>query len=415
MKRVTRREALRAAGRAAAITVVAGPLVELAVGEHGLLSAQAAQAPAALNSIAGVDRVVMNHGKTYLNAWIGYGNPPRPGRQGGGGRGQAAAPPPPTGPAPTAMWSKVSGPGAVTFEDPKAIVTTAKFSAAGEYVLQMTADNGTDKATSTLTVKVELPPPAEQLHPVVTRTHTVTSPFWKTRTKALITTWIPHCIAQIERTDLIQGPNSGAGGLDNFIEASKALKGEPHGMHKGYVFSNAWVHQTVESICLAMMVDPEGDREIIAAQAKLKQTLDKWIPIILSAQEPDGYLQTAFTLRDKMTPGSVPAADRAVWTERWQPTARGNHEGYVSGYFIESAINHFMMTEGKDRRLYNAAKKLSDCWVANIGPRDSRCRRSRCIACDRASRCFPAPRRRARCQSQCATGEVRFARVARSP
>ena len=66
---------------------------------------------------------------------------------------------------------------------------------------------------------------------------------------------------------------------------------------------------------------------------QLKQTLDKWIPIILAAQEPDGYLQTAFTLRDKMTPGSVPAADRAEWTERWQSTARGNHEGYVSGYF----------------------------------------------------------------------------------
>ena len=367
MKRVTRREALRAAGKAAAITVVAGPLVDLIAGDDGVLFAQAAGQAPGLNAVAGVDRVVMTHGKTYLNAWVGYGNPPRPGRQGGGGRGQAAAPPPPTGPAPTAQWSKVSGPGTVTFDDPKATVTTAKFSAAGQYVLQMTADNGTDKATSTLVVKVEMPPPAEQLHPVVTRKHTVTSPFWKTRTKALVTSWIPHCIAQIERTDLIQGPNSGAGGLDNFIEAAKALKGQPHEMHKGYVFSNAWVHQTVESICLALMVDPEGDPEIIAAQAKLKQTLDKWIPIILAAQEPDGYLQTAFTLRDKMTPGSVPAADRAVWTERWQPTARGNHEGYVSGYFIESAINHYMMTEGKDLRLYNAAKKLADCWVANLG------------------------------------------------
>ena len=38
------------------------------------------------------------------------------------------------------------------------------------------------------------------------------------------------------------------------------------------------------------------------------------------------------------------------------------------GYFIESAINHYTLSEGKDLRLYNAAKKLSDCWVANIGP-----------------------------------------------
>lgn len=370
LKRITRREALKTAGKAAVVTVTAGSFVELAFGEHGVLSAQAAQTPStALNAIAGVDRVVMKSGKTYLSGWVGYGNPPRAGRQGGGGRGQAAPPAPvPTGPAPTAAWSKVSGPGTVTFADPTAVVTTAKFSDVGEYVIQVIADNGTAKTSSTLHVKVEYPPPMFQLHPVVTRAHTVTSPFWKTRTKALITSWIPHCVAQIERTDLVQGPNSGSGGLDNFIEAAKALKGEPHGMHKGYVFSNAWVHQTVESISLAMMVEPEGDPEIIAAQAKLKATLDKWIPIILSAQEPDGYLQTAFTLRDQMTPGSVPAADRAVWTERWQSTARGNHEGYVSGYFIESAINHFMMTEGKDRRLYDAAKRLADCWVANISP-----------------------------------------------
>ena len=76
--------------------------------------------------------------------------------------------------------------------------------------------------------------------------------------------------------------------------------------HKGYVFSNAWVHQTVESMCIALMVDPQGDKEIIAAQEKMKKTLEEWIPIILAAQEPDGYLQTAFTLRDT-----------ARWKERW--------------------------------------------------------------------------------------------------
>ncbi len=40
----------------------------------------------------------------------------------------------------------------------------------------------------------------------------------------------------------------------------------------------------------------------------------------------------------------------------------------MAGYFIESAINHYTMTDGADLRLYNAAKKLADCWVANIGP-----------------------------------------------
>ena len=106
--------------------------------------------------------------------------------------------------------------------------------------------------------------------------------------------------------------------------------------HKGYVFANAWVHQTVESMCIALMVDPQGDAEIIKAQETMKATLEDWIPKILAAQEPDGYLQTAYTL-----------ADRNRWPERWCARNRGDHEGYVAGYFIESAINHYTLTEGQ--------------------------------------------------------------------
>ena len=40
----------------------------------------------------------------------------------------------------------------------------------------------------------------------------------------------------------------------------------------------------------------------------------------------------------------------------------------MAGYFLESAINHYTLTNGSDHRLYDAAKKLADCWVANIGP-----------------------------------------------
>ena len=105
------------------------------------------------------------------------------------------------------------------------------------------------------------------------------------------------------------------------------------------------------------MVDPQGDPEIIKAQEKMKATLEDWIPKILAAQEPDGYLQTAFTLA---IPSLGPSTGRRQ--------RRGDHEGYVAGYFIESAINHYLMTDGKDARLYNAAKKLADCWCDNIGP-----------------------------------------------
>lgn len=288
--------------------------------------------PFAPSVAAGVDRTVVLGGNTYLAgtaAWLAR-------RPDDGVR-----------------WTKVSGPGEVTFANAMAAETTARVSAPGDYLLQLTARGRGKVASSRLHLKAEPPPPAERLDVVYTTHYAITSPLWSARAKSLIVNWIPHCIDYCERTDLPDG----AGGLDNFVEAAKAIQGKPHGPHKGYVFSNAWVHQTVESMCIALMVDPQGDEEIVAAQARMRATLERWIPIVLAAQEPDGYLQTAYTL-----------ADRARWPARWSPEHRGNHEGYVAGYFIESAINHYTLTNGKDLRLYTAAKKLADCWVANIGP-----------------------------------------------
>jgi DUF1680 family protein len=279
----------------------------------------------------GPDRVVVLGGKTYLEGSIkSVGRP--------------------ADESVKLSWSKESGPGEVTFADPADAATTATFSEIGDYVLKLTAQDGDLYGSATHQVRVDSPPPEEPLNVVYTKRYKIDSPLWNHRAKALIVTWIPHCIEQIERPDL----RNGGGGIDNFIDAANKLAGKPHERHRGYVFSNAWVHQTIESICIALMVDPQGDEDIIAAQEKMKATLEKWIPIILAAQEPDGYLQTAFTLDDRK--------------DRWSPRFRADHEGYTAGYFIESAINHYTLTDGSDLRLYNAAKKLADCWVANIGP-----------------------------------------------
>ncbi len=282
---------------------------------------------------AGRDRVVIVGGETYLSATV---------------KALKKSP----GEIPLA-WSKESGPGEVTIAEQNMAATTATFDEPGDYVLRLTAGTEPLQASSVVRVRAETPPPSQRLDVVYTKGYRLDSPLWTARAKALIVEWIPHCIDQINRTDLSEGQ----GGIDNFLEAAKAIRGEPHGLHKGYVFSNAWVHQTVESICLALMVDAQGDSDILQAQQKMRATLEDWIPKILAAQESDGYLQTAYTL-----------ADRSRWPERWSPSHRGDHEGYVAGYFLESAINHYTLTNGQDLRLYDAAKKLANCWVANLGP-----------------------------------------------
>ncbi len=89
-------------------------------------------------------------------------------------------------------------------------------------------------------------------------------------------------------------------------------------------------------MCLALMVDPQGDAEMLAAQKAIRAKLEDWIPKILAAQEPDGYLQTHFTLANN--------------PRHWNPASRGDHEGYTAGYFIEAAIAHYLMTGKTDAR-----------------------------------------------------------------
>jgi DUF1680 family protein len=283
---------------------------------------------------AGHDRVVVIPAVTYL-----HGN--------GRAIGSAAA---------IQTWSKATGPGEVTFADAHDPNTTASFSLPGDYDLKFTYEVRGLASSATVHVRAELPPAEKNLNAVYVSHYSMNSPFWQPRLKNLIINWIPHCVAECERPDLREG------GLNNLIEAGKKLRGEKAELHRGYPFSNAWVLNTVESMCVALTYDPQGDPEIIRAQNNFRATLDKWIPIILAAQEKDGYFQTRFTL------GTASDQQAHYHATHWNPETRGEHEGYVAGYFIEMGIAHFDATGGKDRRLFDAAIRLADCWCDHIGP-----------------------------------------------
>lgn len=271
---------------------------------------------------AGVDRAVIVNGKTYLDGIIiadpKYTNNLK------------------------ILWRKKSGSGKVVFEDPKSPSTTASFSTPGNYILELTADDGIGKASDTIEVNVEQTPPSEPLQWVYPVKYEILSPFWKTRIKKVIQNWIPHCIAKIE------DPNLREGGIENFVQAKKKLSGES-ARHTGLVFSDAWTYNTFESMCLALMVDPQGDSELKNAQQQIRQKVEEWLPKILGAQEPDGYIHTMYTIRG---------------LKRW--SNKHDHEDYLAGYFIDAALAHYLSTDCKDTRFYNAAKKLADCWIANI-------------------------------------------------
>ena len=278
---------------------------------------------------AGVDRAVVLPGETYLSGKVKDDGKPQP--------------------TLTVLWSKDSGPGNVTFVNASAAETTARFSAVGEYVLKLSADDGKSSASGLVNVSVTAKPSAPPLSLVWTTPYQVSSPFWRPRLKNLIVNWLPHCVQKCE------DPASPEGGIENFVQAGKKLAGQSGAKHTGAVFANTWVYNTLESLCVAQMFDAQGDAEIAAAQAAQRKTIDDWVAKMLAAQEPDGYLHTQYTIEGH---------------RRW--SNKHDHEDYQAGYFIETAIAHHLMTGGKDRRMLDAAKRLADCWVKNIGPAPKR-------------------------------------------
>ena len=285
---------------------------------------------------AGPDRVVMVGAKTFLNAVMRSTGQPVDREQ--------------------LQWTKASGPHAVVFADPHALATSAIFQLPGEYELKLEARADDLASSDSVRVRVQPALSVADISPINTTRHQLTSPFWKPRLKAVIVNWIPHCIAMLDKPDLKEG------GINNIIETGKKLAGKSAKPHTGFPWANAYLFNTIESMCLAQAVDAGGDAEIAQAQKAMREKLEQWIPLVLAAQEPDGYFQTRFTL------GTPRDNERKTKPARWDARLRGEHEGYVAGYYLEAAIAHHIATDGKDPRLYNAAKRLADCWHTNIGP-----------------------------------------------
>jgi DUF1680 family protein len=172
--------------------------------------------------------------------------------------------------------------------------------------------------------------------------------FWQDQFKRITEKWLPHCIEQME-----------AGGrgqeLLNLVYAAQALKGQPHGEYTGRPWSDAYVYNTVEAICLALAIDPKGDSELTQAQAFLRHKIEEWIPIILAAQMESGYIHSFHTVNGHPHFSNI-----------------SKHEFYVMGYFIELGVAHYRITQGRDLRLYNAASRCADHLCNIFGPAPKR-------------------------------------------
>ena len=110
----------------------------------------------------------------------------------------------------TTTWTKVSGPGTVTFADAAAASTTATFSASGSYVLRLTGSDGQLQATDDVAVTVSDAAPGN-VAPVVTAgpDRTVTRPAAASLAGSVTDDGLPNPPAQVTTTwTKVSGPGT---------------------------------------------------------------------------------------------------------------------------------------------------------------------------------------------------------------
>ncbi|MBO4944739.1 MAG: glycoside hydrolase family 127 protein, partial [Muribaculaceae bacterium] len=151
--------------------------------------------------------------------------------------------------------------------------------------------------------------------------------FWSPRLVKHKTATLPVCIDQIENQ---------TGRMQNFINASRG-----EGEHSGIFFDDSDVYKALEGIAYSLINNPD---------TALEKKADEWIDNIAAAQQPDGYINTFYTLT---------GLDR-----RWHNMDK--HEMYCAGHMTEAAVAYYQAT-GK-RKLLDVAIRMADHMMNTFGP-----------------------------------------------
>ncbi|MCX8108388.1 MAG: glycoside hydrolase family 127 protein [Verrucomicrobiae bacterium] len=166
------------------------------------------------------------------------------------------------------------------------------------------------------------------LRPVPFTQVRISDRFWAPRRETNRLVSIPVNFANLEKY----------GNLENLrLAARKATSG-----YRGPVFMDSDVYKALEAAAYSLATDPDP---------ALERQVDEIIAILGAAQQPDGYLNSYFTVKEP--------------TQRWK-NLRDWHELYCAGHLFEAAVAHYQAT-GK-RTLLDIAVRLADHIANTFGP-----------------------------------------------
>ncbi len=167
-----------------------------------------------------------------------------------------------------------------------------------------------------------------KVNPVNFSKVTINDEFWKPKIDNVATKTLQACIYQTEEK---------TGRIRNFEKVARK-KGEEH---EGIFFDDSDVFKAIEAMAYAIKTNK--------SQALMTKA-DEWIDKIAAAQQPDGYLNTYYTLTGI--------------ENRWKDMSM--HEDYIGGHMIEAAVAYFDAT-GK-RKFLDVAIRWADHFDSVFGP-----------------------------------------------
>ncbi|MFW5685674.1 MAG: glycoside hydrolase family 127 protein [Spirochaetota bacterium] len=174
-----------------------------------------------------------------------------------------------------------------------------------------------------------------------TVTTTITSGFWRNYQELDYTGVIPYQWRALN--DQIEGaPPSHS--MENFRIAA----GQSRGEYDGMVFQDSDLAKWLEAAGYAL----ENSRRDPDFPDDIRRSLEQWVKeavdTVAAAQQPDGYLDTYFTVKEP--------------TKRWT-NLREAHELYCAGHMIEAGVAVYRGTG--DRKLLDVVIRLAD-YIATV-------------------------------------------------
>lgn len=165
----------------------------------------------------------------------------------------------------------------------------------------------------------------------------ITDAFWGDRLNTSRTVTVPLAFRKCEES----------GRYDNFVKAANPSTDYEVG---GFPFDDTDVYKTIEGASYLLQTYPD---------TKLEAYIDSVLVLVAAAQEPDGYLNTSYTMNP---------AHPHPWMNpvKWESVENLSHELYNLGHMVEAAVAHYQAT-GK-RNFLDIATRYADCVCAAFGP-----------------------------------------------